>query len=326
MKSSAIRTRATLLATSLLVASSLAQAAWPEKPIRLVVGFPPGQATDLVARAAARKLQENLGQAVIVDNKPGAAGIIGSETVMKAAPDGYTLLVGSSGTMAINPSLYTKLTYHPIKDFAPVSLLAIVPLFLAVNPGFPAQTAADLVREAKARPGKINYGSAGSGVTSHLTMELFKNAQGIDMVHVPYKGSPAAVTDLIGGQINAMVDTGPALLPHMRSGKVRILAVASKTRNAAAPNVPTMAEAGLGTFEAPAWIGLAAPKGTPKEVIDALSKALNANWRDAADVKEQLNGVGAEPAVMTPDEFTRFIQAEIEKWGLAVKLSGAKVD
>jgi tripartite-type tricarboxylate transporter receptor subunit TctC len=326
MKSSAFRTRATLLATSLLLVSGLAQAAWPEKPIRLVVGFPPGQATDLVARALAKKLQEGLGQAVIVDNKPGAAGIIGSETVMKAAPDGYTLLVGSSGTMAINPSLYSKLTYHPIKDFAPVSLLAIVPLFLAVNPTFPAQTAADLVREAKAKPGKINYGSAGSGVTSHLTMELFKNAQGIDMVHVPYKGSPAAVTDLIGGQINAMVDTGPALLPHMRSGKVRILAVASKTRNAAAPNVPTMAEAGLGNFEAPAWIGLAAPKGTPKEVIDALSKALNSGWRDAADVKEQLNSVGAEPAMMTPDEFTRFIQAEIEKWGLAVKLSGAKVD
>jgi tripartite-type tricarboxylate transporter receptor subunit TctC len=326
MTSSPFRPRATLLATALLLGSSLAQAAWPEKPIRLVVGFPAGQATDLVARAFGKKLQEALGQAVIVDNKPGAAGIIGSETVMKAAPDGYTLLVGSSGTMAINPSLYSKLTYHPIKDFTPVSLLAVVPLFLAVNPQFPAQTAADLVREAKAKPGKINYGSAGSGVTSHLTMELFKHAQGIDMVHVPDKGSPAAVTDLIGGQINAMVDTGPALLPHMRSGKVRILAVASKTRNAAAPNVPTMAEAGLGAFEAPAWVGLAAPKGTPKEVIDALSKALNSGWRDAADVKEQLNGVGAEPAVMTPDEFTRYIQAEMEKWGLAVKLSGAKVD
>jgi tripartite-type tricarboxylate transporter receptor subunit TctC len=326
MKSFPFRTRAGLLATSLVFVSSLAHAAYPDKPIRLVVGFPAGQATDLVARTLAKKLQDALGQAVIVDNKAGAAGIIGSEIVMKAPPDGYTLLVGSSGTMAINPSLYSKLSYHPIKDFAPVSLLAVVPLFLAVNPQFPAQTAADLVREAKAKPGKINYGSAGSGVTSHLTMELFKHAQGIDMVHVPYKGSPAAVTDLIGGQINAMVDTGPALLPHMRSGKVRILAVASKTRNAAAPNVPTIAEAGLGNFEAPAWVGLAAPKGTPKEVIDTLSKALNTGWRDAADVKEQLNGVGAEPAVMTPDEFTRYIQAEIEKWGLAVKLSGAKVD
>jgi tripartite-type tricarboxylate transporter receptor subunit TctC len=326
MKAFTIRTCATLLATGLLALSNLAHAAYPDKPIRLVVGFPPGQATDLVARAAAKKLQEVLGQPVIVDNKPGAAGIIGSESVMKAPPDGYTLLVGSSGTMAINPSLYSKLPYHPIKDFAPVSLLAIVPLFLAVNPAFPAQTALELVREARANPGKINYGSAGSGVTSHLTMELFKNAQGINMVHVPYKGSPAAVTDLIGGQINAMVDTGPALLPHMRSGKVRVLAVASRHRNAAAPNVPTMAEAGLGAFEAPAWVGLAAPKGTPKEVVDALYKALASGWRDAAEVRDQLNGVGAEPVVMAPEEFSRYIQAEMDKWALAVKLSGAKVD
>jgi tripartite-type tricarboxylate transporter receptor subunit TctC len=261
----------------------------------------------------------------VVDNKAGAAGIIGSEIVAKAPPDGYTLVVGSSGTMAINPSLYSKLPYHPLKDFQPVSILAVVPLFLAVNPQFPAQNAADLVKLAKATPGKINYGSAGSGVTSHLTMELFKQAQGIDLIHVPYKGSPAAVTDLIGGQVNVMFDTGPALLPHMRSGKVRILAVASKSRNAAAPNVPTMAEAGLGNFEAPAWVGLAAPKGTPKEVIDALQKAL-ASWRDAPEVREQLTAVGAEPASMSAAEFTKFTQSEMDKWALAVKLSGAKVD
>lgn len=318
--------RATFLAAGVLLLSSLAHATYPDKPIRLIVGFPPGQATDLVARAVAKKLQEVLGQPVIVDNKPGAAGIIGTEMTMRAAPDGYTLVVGSSGTMAINPSLYSKLSYHPLKDFAPVSLLAIVPLFLAVNPQFPAQTAAELVKQAKAQPGKINYGSAGSGVTSHLTMELFKHAQGIDLTHVPYKGSPAAVTDLIAGHVSAMVDTGPALLPHMRSGKVRVLAVASAHRNSAAPNVPTMAEAGLGNFEAPAWVGLAAPKGTPKEVIDTLYKALATGWRDAAEVREQLNAVGAEPAVMTPDEFSRFIQAEITKWALAVKISGAKID
>jgi len=314
---------AALLAATLATA---AHAAWPDKPIRLIVGFPPGQATDLIARAAARKLQDALGQPVIVDNKAGAAGIIGSEFVAKAVPDGYTLLVGSSGTMAINPSLYSKLPYHPLKDFQPVSLLAVVPLFLAVNPQFPAQTAADLVKAAKAQPGKINYASAGSGVTSHLTMELFKNAQGIDMKHVPYKGSSPAVTDLMGGQVDAMFDTGPALLPHMRSGKVRVLAVASKTRNAAAPNVPTMAEAGLGNFEAPAWVGLAAPKGTPKEVMDQLSKALTSNWKDKADVREQLTAVGAEPVSTSPDEFTRYIQSEMDKWALAVKISGAKVD
>jgi len=326
MNRSLRRARSWLAAVGAMLVAGSALAAYPDKPIRLIVGFPPGQATDLVARAAAKKLQDTLGQPVIVDNKPGAAGIIGSEMVAKAAPDGYTLVVGSSGTMAINPSLYSKLPYHPIKDFQPVTLLAVVPLFLAVNPAFPAQTAAELVKKAKATPGKINYGSAGSGVTSHLTMELFKQAQGVDLIHVPYKGSPAAVTDLIGGQVQAMIDTGPALLPHMRSGKVRVLAVASRNRNPAAPNVPTMAEAGLGSFEAPAWIGLSAPKGTPREIVEALSRALEAKWRDAPEIKEQLNGLGAEPAAMTPDEFTRFIQSEMEKWAVAVKLSGAKVD
>lgn len=309
-----------------LAAGAAAQTAYPTKPIRLIVGFPPGQATDLVARAAARKLQESLGQPVVVENKAGAAGIIGSEMVAKAAPDGYTLVVGSSGTMAVNPSLYSKLPYHPLRDFQPVSLLAVVPLFLAVNPSMPVQTAADLVRLAKASPGKLTYGSAGSGVTSHLTMELFKHAQGIDITHVPYKGSPAAVTDLIGGQVNAMIDTGPALLPHMRTGKVRVLAVANRNRLAAAADVPTIAEAGLGNFEAPAWVGLAAPKGTPREIVMALHKALASNWRNAPDVREQLNALGAEPAEMAPEEFARYIQSEMDKWGTAVKISGAKVD
>ncbi len=303
-----------------------AQAAYPDKPIRLVVGFPPGQATDIIARSAAKKLQEVLGQPVIVDNKAGAAGIIGSEIVAKAAPDGYTLLVSSSGPLAINPSLYSKLSYNPVRDFEPITLLAVVPLFLAVNPAFPAQTATDLVRLAKASPGKINYGSGGSGITSHLAMELLKNSQGIDLTHVPYKGSPAAITDLIGGQVQLMFDTGPALLPHMRSGKLRILAVGSRNRNPAAPNVPTMAEAGLGNFEAPAWIGLVAPKGTPREIVDTLNKALQAAWRDAPEVKEQMTALGAEATSMTTVEFGRYIQSEMEKWALAVKLSGAKVD
>ena len=326
MSSVSMTVRAKAVAILLALVAGAAQAAYPDKPIRLVVGFPPGQATDIIARAAARKLQEVLGQSVIVDNKAGAAGIIGSEIVAKAPPDGYTLLVSSSGPLAINPSLYSKLSYSPMRDFEPVTLLAVVPLFLAVNPSFPAQTAADLVKLAKASPGKINYGSGGSGITSHLAMELLKHSQGIDLTHVPYKGSPAAITDLIGGQVQLMFDTGPALLPHMRSGKLRILAVGSRSRNPAAPNVPTMSEAGLGNFEAPAWIGLVAPKGTPREIVDTLNKALQAAWRDAPEVKEQMTALGAEATSMTTAEFGRYIQSEMEKWALAVKLSGAKVD
>jgi len=326
MKTSLRAWRAAMAVLGLCALTATARAAWPDQPIRLVVGFPPGQATDLIARLAARKLQDTLGQSVIVENKPGASGIIGSESVARAEPDGYTLVVGSSGTMAINPSLYSKLPYDPLKDFEPITLLSVVPLFLAVNSNFPAQTAAELVGVVKASPDKFNYGSAGSGVTSHLTMELFKHAQGIELMHIPYKGSPAAVTGLIAGQTTMMIDTGPALLPHMAAGKLRVLAVASRNRNAAAPDVPTMAEAGLGDFEAPAWIGLAAPKGTPRPVIDAIHQALQRGWKDAADVKEQLNKLGAEPTLMTPAEFADYIGEEIGKWAVAVKLSGAKVD
>jgi len=326
MKKSSHAWRAAVAVLGFFAVAATAHAAYPEQPIRLIVGFPPGQATDLIARLAAKKLQDTLGQPVIVENKPGAAGIIGSEFVAKASPDGYTLLVSSSGPLAINPSLYSKLSYDPLKSFEPVTLLSVVPLFLAVNPSFPAQTAGELVKVVKAAPGKYNYGSAGSGVTSHLTMELFKHAQGIDMAHVPYKGSPAAVTDLIAGHTSAMIDTGPALLPYRANGKLRVLAVASKARNAAAPDVPTIAEAGLGDFEAPAWIGMVAPKGTPQPIIDTLNKAFRDNWKDAADVRDQLNKLGAEPSVMSPSQFKDYIAAEIKKWAVAVQLSGAKVD
>lgn len=313
------------LGALLLAGTGLVQAAYPDRPIRVVVGFPPGQATDLVARIMAKKLGDVLQQSVFVENKPGASGIIGTEQVMKAAPDGYTLLVGSSGTLAINPSLYSKLPYKPLTDLVPISQIANVPLFLAVTKDFPAQTAAEFVREVKANPGKLSYGSAGSGVTSHLTMELLKQQLGLFILHVPYKGSPAAVTDLIGGQVQAMVDTGPALLQHHRSGKIRVLAVASRNRNDAAPQIPTMAEAGVGTFEAPAWLALMAPKGTPKEVVDTLYAALTKVWRDA-DVKEQLNHLGSEPMLTRPEELARHIDEEIKRWAVAVKVSGAQVD
>ncbi|AHV92064.1 tripartite tricarboxylate transporter receptor family protein [Bordetella holmesii 41130] len=292
----------------------------------MIVGFPPGQATDIVARIAAKQIQDALGKPVIVENKPGAAGSIGSDLVAKADPDGYTLVVGSSGTMAINPSLYSHLPYHPLKDFEPISLLSVVPLFLVVNPSVKAETAADFVKLAKASPGKLNYGSGGSGVTSHLTMELLKYEQGMDLVHVPYKGSPAAATDLIGGQVSAMIDTGAVLLPYARNGKLRVLAVASEKRNPAAPEIPTMEEAGLGHFVAPAWVGLATPKGTPQPVIDKIYQALAKNWTTAPEVGRVLNGLGAEAVVMPPAEFRSYIQSEIDKWAIAVNLAGAKVD
>lgn len=310
---------------ALITSASPAHAVYPDKSIRLVVGFPPGQATDIVARVLARKLQGVLNRPVIVDNKAGAAGIIGTEAVAKAPADGYTLLVSSGGPMAINPSLYSKLSYDPLNDFEPVSLLAIVPQFLAVNVDVRAQNAAELVRLAKAAPDTLNYASAGNGVTGHLSMELFNQAQGIRMTHVPYKGSSAAVTDLIGGQVSAMFDTGPALLPHMRSGKLRILAVATTRRSSAAPDVPTIAEAGLGNLDTPSWVGVFAPKGTPREIIGALHKAL-ATWLDEPEVNDQLRAIGAEPAVMRDAAFTTYLQSEIDKWAVAVQLSGAKVD
>lgn len=299
--------------------------AYPSKPIRIVVGFPAGQATDIIARLVAKKLQESLKQPIIVENKPGASGIIGTMDVIRATPDGYTLLVSSSGPLAINPSLYAKIPYDVMRDLQPISEVAEVPLFLAVGPKLPVKTAEEFVERVHAAPGKLDYASAGNGVTSHLAMELLKHELNLDLQHIPYKGSPSAVTDLIGGQTSAMVDTGPALLPSAENGKLRILAVLSDKRVAAAPDVPTGKEAGIGELKAPAWVGLVAPKGTPDEIIQTLYKALDSNWRDE-DVKQTLNGLGSQVVLSTPAEFTTYIQQEIKKWHVAVELSGARVD
>lgn len=306
---------------------SVASAAdtYPNKPIRIVVGFPPGQATDIIARLVAKKLEESLKQPIIVENKPGASGIIGTVDVIRAAPDGYTLLVSSSGPLAINPSLYAKIPYDVMRDLEPISEVAEVPLFLAVGPKLPVRTAEEFVEKARGNPGKLDYASAGNGVTSHLAMELLKHELGLDLQHIPYKGSPAAVTDLIGGQTSVMVDTGPALLPNSANGKLRILAVLSDKRVAAAPDVPTGKEAGIGELATPAWVGLVAPKGTPDAIIQKLYKALDSNWRDE-DVKKALNGLGSQVVLSTPTEFKAYIQQEIKKWRVAVESSGARVD
>ena len=317
-------TAAVLLACT-VIAPSVSQAAYPDRPIRLIAPFPPGNATDAVARAVARKLEETLKQPVVVDNRPGAGGSLGTEIAAKAAPDGYTLLVGSSGSLAINPGLNSKLSYKPLRDFTPIAQLATVPLFLAVNNNFPPRTAADFIAAAKAKPGSISYGSNGNGTTTHLMMESFKHAQGIDIVHVPYKGSGPALTDLMGGQIQAVFDTGTTLLPLARDGKLRILAIASKQRTSAAPDIPTIAESGLGNFDAPAWVGLVAPRGTPREVIDTLSQALRAAWL-APDVRSTMTGLGGDAVLTTPDEFTKYIGEELDKWAAMIKQSGAQID
>ena len=314
-----------VLAAPLIVSSVSAQEKYPNRPVKIVLGFPPGQATDTVARAIAQKLGETTGQTFIVENRPGAAGIIGTDLVAKSTADGYTLVMGSSGVMAVNPGLYSKLPYDPVKDFAPITVAVTVPLFLVANPNFPPNTVKELVAYAKANPGKVNYASGGSGVTNHLAMELFKSVAGVDMVHVPYKGGPPALTDLIAGQVNVMFETGPGALPHVKAGKLKAIAVGGSKRSAALPNLPTVAESGYPGFEAVAWIGISAPTGTPKEIITKLNSEI-VKIVHLPDIKERFLGLGAESVGNTPEEFAIYLKAEIAKWGKVVKDSGAKVD
>jgi tripartite-type tricarboxylate transporter receptor subunit TctC len=300
-------------------------ATYPSKPVRIVVGFPPGQATDTVARILAEKLTARLGQPFVIDNKPGAAGIIGSEAALKAPADGYTLLFSSSGPLAVNPSLYSKLPYDAVADIQPIALAARVPLFLVVNPNAPYRTLKDLVDAAKADPGKINYASGGSGVTNHLAMEMLKSELGINLTHVPYKGGPPAVSDLIAGHVTVMFETGPAVVPHVNAGKLRAIAVASSTRSTALPQLPTVAEQGVPGFDAVAWIGLVGPAGMPAPIVQKLNAEMRAVF-SMPDVRERLVALGAEAAPNSVEEFRAYIRSEMAKWGKAVRDSGAKAD
>jgi len=293
--------------------------------VRIIVGFPPGQATDIVARLVAEKLTSRLGQSFIVDNKPGASGIIGTEITIKSPADGYTLLFSSSGPLAVNPGLYAKLPYDPIRDLQPISLAATVPLFLVVNPEIKATNVRELVALAKAEPGKLNYASGGSGVTNHLVMEMFRSVAGINVVHVPYKGGPPAVADLIGGQVAMMFETGLGVVPHIRSGKLRALGVGSAKRSLALPELPTVAEQGFPGFDGVAWIGWAGPAGMSRALAEKLS-AETAAIVALPDVRDRLLSLGAEPASDTPEEFAAYIRAEIAKWSKVIKDSGAKVE
>jgi len=298
---------------------------YPDHAIRLVVPFPAGGTTDILARAAAQKLTESLGKSVVVDNRPGAGGNIGADLVAKSPPDGYTLLMGTVGTHAINPSLYAKMPYDHVKDFVPVVLVAGVPNVLVVNPSLPVNSVADLIKLAKSKPGSINFASSGNGTSIHLSGELFKTMAGVDMTHVPYKGSAPALTDLMGGQVQVMFDNLPSSLPHIKAGKLRAIAVTSLKRAPALPDVPTISESGLPGFEASSWFGILAPAGTPPAIVTRLNTEIN-KWLQTPEAKEQLLAQGAQAAGGTPEQFAAHIRAETDKWAKVVKASGAKVD
>lgn len=306
-----------------------AQGAWPSRTVRIVVPFAPGGTTDILARALAPELAKAFGQGFIVDNRAGAGGNLGADLVAKSPPDGYTLVMGTVGTQAINPSLYPKMPYDAAKDFAPVTLVAGVPNVLVMNPA-KAKAAGitdvrSLIAYARANPGKLNMASSGNGTSIHLAGELFKAMTGTYMVHFPYKGSGPALLDLVGGTMDLMFDNLPSALPHVKAGKLVALAVTSSERSAALPDVPTVAEAGVKGFEATSWFGLLAPAGTPADIVQRIQQE-SAKALASPALKERLLSQGAIPGGMPPAEFGRFIATETMKWAAVVKSSGAKVD
>jgi tripartite-type tricarboxylate transporter receptor subunit TctC len=299
--------------------------AWPSKPIKWIVPFAPGGTTDILARTVAEKLQTVLGQPVVVENKPGAGGAVGAEFTAKAAPDGYTIMGGTISTHAINASLYAKLPYDPVKDFAPITLIARVPNMLVVYPGVPAKDVKELIALLKANPGKYSFASSGNGTSQHLSGELFKSMAGVDMQHIPYKGSPPALQDVVGGQVTMTFDNITTAWPLAKAGKLRALAVTTARRSSIAPDVPTLAESGLPGFEVGSWQGVFAPAGTPPEIVKRLNTEI-VRILNLPDVREKLGNLGAEIVADSPEEFAALVKAEVVKWADVVKKSGAKVD
>lgn len=319
---------ATLLCLTALPAA--AQGNWPTKPVRIVVPFAAGGTTDLLARAIAPELSKAFGQQFIVDNRSGAGGNVGSEIVSKSAPDGYTLLMGTVGTHGINRALYEKLPYDPIKDFAPITLVAGVPNVMVMQTekarALGINTVADFVRYAKAHPGKLNMASSGNGTSIHLAGELFKSMSGTYMVHFPYRGSGPAMLDMVGGTMDVMFDNLPSAMPQIKAGKLKALAVTSAQRSAALPDLPTIEQAaGLKGFDASSWFGLLAPAGTPPDVVNRIQQEVVKALSTPA-IKEKMLAQGAIPSGNTPAEFARLIDSEHQKWARVVKVSGAKVD
>ncbi|MFT3802565.1 MAG: tripartite tricarboxylate transporter substrate binding protein [Burkholderiaceae bacterium] len=313
-----------LTAASLLVPQA-ARAAFPDKPIRLIVGFPAGGPLDSHARLLTDRLGQILGQQIIVDYKPGAGGTIGAETVAHSPADGYTLLLANTGQMVINPALYRKLPYHTLKDLAPVARTAQQPLALVVNNAVPAQTLPQFIAYAKANPGKLNYASAGNGGISHLVPEMFKQAAGIYLVHLPYRGSAPAFADVLAGHAQFMAESVPQVTQYVQQGKIRALAVTSRERSPALPGVPTLIESGIKDFDVVGFYGILAPAGTPAEVVDKLADAIRQTL-ETPDVRSRMVQQGADPAFLAAVPFRRFLEGEMPRWERAVKASGAQLD
>ena len=314
------------LLAALLAAPLLAFAqAYPSKPVKVLVTFPPGSTPDIVGRALANRLQSALGQPFVVENRAGAGGNIGADAVAKAAPDGYTLLVSTNGVFSINKSLYQSMPFDPDRDLTPISLLATAPQMLVVQPKLGARTFKEFLEYAHRNPGKLSYGSVGAGSASHLTMELLKNAAGVSIVHVPYKGFPPAVTDMLAGNIDTMFAIIPGVLQHVKAGKMTGLAVTALKRSTLAPDVPSVAELGYPQLESLAWIGLAAPAGTPQDVVERLSVETMRGMQ-APEVRDLLGKAGFDVVAGSPGDFARWIGSEAQKWSQIVRISGAKVD
>lgn len=314
----------TLMVVLLGAGGTLAQD-YPNKPIRLVVPFPPGGPADILARAIGKSLSENWNQRVVVDNRAGAGGILGSDIVAKAAPDGYTLLIGFVGTHAINPSLYKSMPYDNIKNFTPVGLVATATIVLVTHPSVQAKSVKELLALAKTKPGNLTFGSPGNGTPQHLAGELFNTMAQVKTTHIPYKGAVPALQDLLGGRISFIFSSMPPALPHMKLGKINALAVTSPKRSPATPELPTVAESGLPGYEVINWYGVLAPAGAPQAIVAKLNAEIT-RIMNLPDVKERLAGLGSETMTSTPQEFASFIKSETAKWAKVVKFSGARLD
>jgi tripartite-type tricarboxylate transporter receptor subunit TctC len=313
------------LASSAVIRVQAQDTSYPTRPVRMVVGFPAGQSLDIGARAIAPRLTTELGQSVIIDNKPGATGIIAHEFVKAAAPDGYTLLMASGATLAINPGLYRKLPYDAIKDYTPIVLVNSSPMYLVTSPSVPVQNVREMLAYVRARPGQLAYASGGSGLTQHIAMEMLKKDAGLDILHVPYKGSPAAVTDLIAGRVQFAFDSAPSILPHADAGRVRLLGISSSTRSNRRPEVMTIAEQGVPGFQALTWAAILGPAGMPANLVERLNGALN-RVLNTREMQDYYGNIGSAVAGGSPSTLSEFHRSEIVRWGAAIKASGAQVD